>query len=232
MVAAVCAAETLGLAGYSIVPALLPQFIDDWSLSNAQGGWLAGMVLAGYMLVNCLFGLVPELPYGTVVWLALIAGIICPGKLLQSHFAHLVVAAPRQLGATMALYSCMRFGGGFVGALMFGVALAGSPAWWVPSPPPFCSAISAERGRKFALVGAQPFHAVATLLPANARSGYPAVVSADAHVIETARLHSEAGRYAAAHPGRAVSGTGPIYAPWTTSPPAPRIPSGMNRQRN
>jgi hypothetical protein len=88
VVAAVCAAETLGLAGYSIVPALLPQFIDDWSLSNAQGGWLAGMVLAGYMLVNCLFGLVPELPYGTVVWLALIAGIICPGKLLQSHFGH------------------------------------------------------------------------------------------------------------------------------------------------
>ena len=49
-VAVVCGSEILGLAGYSIVPALLPQFIDAWSLSNTQGGWLAGMVFAGYMV--------------------------------------------------------------------------------------------------------------------------------------------------------------------------------------
>jgi len=49
-VAAVCGAEILGLAGYSIVPALLPQFIDAWSLTSAEGGWLAGMVFAGYMV--------------------------------------------------------------------------------------------------------------------------------------------------------------------------------------
>jgi predicted MFS family arabinose efflux permease len=36
--------------GYSIVPALLPQFIAAWSLTNTQAGWLAGMVSAGYML--------------------------------------------------------------------------------------------------------------------------------------------------------------------------------------
>ena len=63
MVAAVCAAEILGLAGYSIVPALLPQLIDAWSLSNAQGGWLAGMVFAGYMLgVVPLVGMTDRLP--------------------------------------------------------------------------------------------------------------------------------------------------------------------------
>jgi predicted MFS family arabinose efflux permease len=45
-----CIAEILGLAGYSIVPALLPQFIEAWSLSNTQAGWLAGSVSAGYML--------------------------------------------------------------------------------------------------------------------------------------------------------------------------------------
>jgi MFS family permease len=43
-------AEILGLAGFSIVPALLPQFIEAWSLTNTQAGWLAGITSAGYML--------------------------------------------------------------------------------------------------------------------------------------------------------------------------------------
>jgi predicted MFS family arabinose efflux permease len=50
IITAVCGAEILGLAGYSIVPALLPQFIEDWSLTNTQAGWLAGIMFAGYML--------------------------------------------------------------------------------------------------------------------------------------------------------------------------------------
>jgi predicted MFS family arabinose efflux permease len=50
IVAAICAAEILGLAGFSIVPALLPQFIEAWSLTNTQAGWLAGIPSAGYML--------------------------------------------------------------------------------------------------------------------------------------------------------------------------------------
>ena len=50
VVAAICAAEILGLAGFSIIPALLPQFIEAWSLSNTQAGWLAGITSAGYML--------------------------------------------------------------------------------------------------------------------------------------------------------------------------------------
>src|SRR3954471_12374505 len=45
----VCAAEILGLASFSLVPALLPQFITTWSLSNAGAGWLAGIMSAGYM---------------------------------------------------------------------------------------------------------------------------------------------------------------------------------------
>jgi hypothetical protein len=32
------------------VPALLPQFIEAWSLTNTQAGWLTGIVSAGYML--------------------------------------------------------------------------------------------------------------------------------------------------------------------------------------
>jgi predicted MFS family arabinose efflux permease len=50
IVAFVCAAEILGLAGFSLVPALLPQFIASWSLSNTEAGWLAGMMSGGYML--------------------------------------------------------------------------------------------------------------------------------------------------------------------------------------
>ena len=50
VVAAICVAEILGLAGFSIIPALLPQFIGAWSLTNTQAGWLAGIVSAGYML--------------------------------------------------------------------------------------------------------------------------------------------------------------------------------------
>lgn len=49
-VVAICIAEILGLASYSIVPALLPQFIENWSLSGAQAGWFAGSLFAGYML--------------------------------------------------------------------------------------------------------------------------------------------------------------------------------------
>jgi predicted MFS family arabinose efflux permease len=33
-----------------MIPALLPQFIGAWSLTNTQAGWLAGTVSAGYML--------------------------------------------------------------------------------------------------------------------------------------------------------------------------------------
>ena len=49
-VAMVCTAEILSLAGFSLEPALLPQFMTIWSLSNAQGGWLAGIMSGGYML--------------------------------------------------------------------------------------------------------------------------------------------------------------------------------------
>jgi MFS family permease len=66
-VIAVCAAEILGLASYSIVPALLPQFIQAWSLSSTQAGWLAGSLFAGYMLaVVPLVTLTDRIPARTV----------------------------------------------------------------------------------------------------------------------------------------------------------------------
>jgi predicted MFS family arabinose efflux permease len=66
-VGAVCASEIFGLAGYSIVPALLPQFIDAWSLTIAQAGWLVGMAFGGYMVgVLPLVGLTDRVPARTI----------------------------------------------------------------------------------------------------------------------------------------------------------------------
>jgi predicted MFS family arabinose efflux permease len=63
VVAAICGAEIASLAGYSIVPALLPRLIADWSLTNTEAGWLAGISSAGYMLaVLPLVGLTDRLP--------------------------------------------------------------------------------------------------------------------------------------------------------------------------
>ena len=50
VVAAMCAAEILGLASYSAVAALLPELIALWSLSNTEAGWLTGVYFAGYVV--------------------------------------------------------------------------------------------------------------------------------------------------------------------------------------
>ena len=50
-VAAVCLAEVLGMAGYSVFPALIPLFLDEWALSNAEAGWITGIFFLGYTVV-------------------------------------------------------------------------------------------------------------------------------------------------------------------------------------
>lgn len=67
LVAFVCAAQILDLAGFSLVPALLPQFIATWSLSNAEAGWLAGIMSGGYMVgVLPLVGLTDRISARTI----------------------------------------------------------------------------------------------------------------------------------------------------------------------
>jgi predicted MFS family arabinose efflux permease len=67
LVATVCLAEILGLAGFSLVPALLPQFIATWSLSNTEAGWLAGIMSGGYMIgVLPLVALTDRAPARTI----------------------------------------------------------------------------------------------------------------------------------------------------------------------
>ncbi len=51
LVAAMCLAEVLGMAGYSVFPALIPLFLDEWALTNAEVGWITGIFFLGYTVV-------------------------------------------------------------------------------------------------------------------------------------------------------------------------------------
>ncbi|HIJ63160.1 MAG TPA: MFS transporter, partial [Rhodospirillaceae bacterium] len=50
LVATLCLAEALSLVGAFAFPALLPTFRNDWGLSNAEAGWIAGVFFLGYAL--------------------------------------------------------------------------------------------------------------------------------------------------------------------------------------
>jgi predicted MFS family arabinose efflux permease len=108
------------LIGFLGVPAGL--LGNELSLRFGLRSTVMGVFLLS-ALVNALFGLVAALPYDAVVWLSLAAGFIVQGNFSNLTSGMLAVAAPRHLGATMALYSCIGFGGGFAGTLLFGVAL-------------------------------------------------------------------------------------------------------------
>lgn len=88
------------------------------------------------VLVNALFGLTGALPYGAVVVLALAAGFIVQGNFSNLTSGVLAVAEPQLRGATVAVYSCIGFAGGFAGTLLFGLTLdffggTGQLAAWV-----------------------------------------------------------------------------------------------------
>jgi len=48
LVVAMCSAEVLNMIGIFAFPALLPEFIEEWGLSNTQAGWISGIYFAGY----------------------------------------------------------------------------------------------------------------------------------------------------------------------------------------
>ncbi|MEK8079814.1 MFS transporter [Pseudomonas sp. XK-1] len=53
-----CGAETLGMAGFALFAALLPDFQALWGLTNTQAGWIGGGFFLGYMVaVPILTGL-------------------------------------------------------------------------------------------------------------------------------------------------------------------------------
>jgi MFS family permease len=48
LVSIMCLAEVLTMLGIFIFPALMPEFIINWNLSNTEAGWIAGILLGGY----------------------------------------------------------------------------------------------------------------------------------------------------------------------------------------
>ncbi|MBT6093888.1 MAG: MFS transporter [Rhodospirillaceae bacterium] len=46
----ICTAQTLAQIGAFSVPALLPQFINAWNLTNTQAGWITGIFYLAYVL--------------------------------------------------------------------------------------------------------------------------------------------------------------------------------------
>ena len=53
-----CVAEVLGMLGISSFAALLPEMQAEWSLNNADAGWITGIYFAGYLVaVPVLVGL-------------------------------------------------------------------------------------------------------------------------------------------------------------------------------
>jgi predicted MFS family arabinose efflux permease len=70
-----------------------------------------------------LFGFTAMLPYIAVLALSVVIGFIVQGNFSNLTSGVLAVAAPRHRGATIGLYSCIGFGAGFLGTLLFGVTL-------------------------------------------------------------------------------------------------------------
>jgi MFS family permease len=70
-----------------------------------------------------LFGFTAILPYIAALWLAVAVGFIVQGNFSNLTSGVLAVAAPRHRGATIGVYSCIGFGAGFLGTVLFGVTL-------------------------------------------------------------------------------------------------------------
>jgi predicted MFS family arabinose efflux permease len=48
LILTLCLAEVVTMTPVFAFPALLPLFVDEWSLSHAQAGWIAGIYFVGY----------------------------------------------------------------------------------------------------------------------------------------------------------------------------------------
>jgi MFS family permease len=74
-------------------------------------------------LTGGLFGFAATLPYIAVLALSVVVGFIVQGNFSNLTSGVLAVAAPPHRGATIGLYSCIGFGAGFLGTLVFGITL-------------------------------------------------------------------------------------------------------------
>jgi MFS family permease len=84
---------------------------------------IATLVLLLSAFIGGPFGFTAILPYLTVLWLAVAIGCIAQGNFSNLTSGVLAVADPRHRGATIGVYSCVGFGAGFLGTVLFGVTL-------------------------------------------------------------------------------------------------------------
>ena len=106
LVAAFCAAEVLGMAATMTFPALLPQFLAEWRLSNTEAGWVNGIFYAGYAVaVSVLVSMTDRIdPRRVYLACTVLAGVAALGFALMAQ----------------GLWTAMAF------RLLGGVALAGT----------------------------------------------------------------------------------------------------------
>lgn len=104
-VAAVCIAQVLGMIGYSGVAALLPVFIEQWSLSHTQAGWLSGIFFVGYAVsVLVIVSLTDHVPARSIYLVCMAISAVSYG----------------------AFAACDTFGAALVWRLLAGIGLAGT----------------------------------------------------------------------------------------------------------
>lgn len=83
-----CSAETLGMAGFALFAALLPEFRELWGLSNTEAGWIGGGFFLGYMLaVPILTGLTDRYDARLIyLWAMLLTALAGAGFVLAEGF--------------------------------------------------------------------------------------------------------------------------------------------------
>ncbi|TCD20777.1 MFS transporter [Pseudomonas sp. IC_126] len=83
-----CIAETLGMAGFALFAALLPEFQSLWDLDNTEAGWIGGGFFLGYMLaVPVLTGLTDRHDARLIyLWAMLLTALASAGFVLADGF--------------------------------------------------------------------------------------------------------------------------------------------------
>jgi MFS family permease len=113
IVAAVCAAEILGMTTFSMFLALQPQLQREWALSNTASGWISSAYYAGYMLAVPVLASLTDRFDARTVWLTAIT-LSAAGALGLAAIGH----GP----ATAALCQALA-GAGLAGTYMPGLKL-------------------------------------------------------------------------------------------------------------
>ena len=85
----------------------------------------ATAIFLGATVVTGLFGFAALLPFAVAAVAALAASFVAQGTFSNLTSGLLAVVTPRYAGLSMALYSCIGFGGGFLGNVLFGAILDG-----------------------------------------------------------------------------------------------------------